>query len=301
MKILRTPDERFENLPDYNFKPHFTTIKDDDGTEIRIHHVDEGLSSAEPILMMHGNPSWSYIHRHMIPKLVETGKRVISVDLVGCGRSDKPASRDDYTLDRHYDWIEKWLLANDLKNITLFCQDWGGSIGLYIVSIHPERFDRVVVANSGLPHGEGSELLDKWNAMMAQATEFPFDMVLKPAFQSAVSEEEYAGYLAPFPSPEYQAGICKFPLLIAANPDHPGVAKNKAAWNRLASFDKPFLTLFGAKDMVTGYGKMAKELIAHVSGAAGQAHELHPEAGHFIQEDQPDFLVDGIKKFLTAS
>ena len=226
MKILRTPDEQFENLPGYDFEPHYTTIKVDDGAELRIHHIDEGDPSNEPLLLMHGNPSWSYLHRHMIPGLVDTGKRVIAVDLVGCGRSDKPASRDDYTLQRHYDWMEQWLLANELENITLFCQDWGGTIGLYLASILPDRFDRVIVANSGLPHGEGNELMDKWQSMMGMVTEFPFEMVLRQAFQPAISDEEYAGYLAPFPSPEYQAGICKFPLLIATNPNNPGVPIN---------------------------------------------------------------------------
>ena len=302
MKILRTPDECFEGLAGFSFRPHYTTIKDDDGSEIRIHHVDEGERDADPILLMHGNPSWSYLHRHMIPPLAETGRRVMAVDLVGLGRSDKPASRDDYTLARHYDWMEKWLLTNDLKNVTLFCQDWGGTIGLYLVSKHLERFDRVIVANSGMPTGEGgNEFLDMWLKMMAQATEFPWAMAFKTAFRPAISDETYAGYLAPFPAPEYQAGILKFPSLIAVHADNPGVPLNKAAWERLKTFDKPFLTLFGGEDLVTGKGAGAKRLIDHIPGAAGQKHEVHPDGGHFIQEDQPDFLVKGITEFLNVS
>ena len=301
MKIMRTPDERFENLPGYDFSPHYTTVNDDDGTEIRIHHVDEGERSAEPILLMHGSPTWSFLHRLMIRPLTETGRRVMSVDLVGLGRSDKPAARDDYTLARHYDWMEKWLLANDLKNITLFCQDWGGVIGLYLVSRYPEKFNRVVVANSGMPIGEGgNEFLDMWLQMMEKAEEFPWDMVFKPAFRPAISDEVFAGYMAPFPSTEYQAGILKFPSLIAVHPDNPGVPLNRAAWERLKSFDKPFLTLFGSEDIVSGKGAGAQKLIKHIPGAKGQRHEVHPDGGHFIQEDQPAFLVDRIKTFLKA-
>ena len=302
MKILRTPDERFENLQGYNFTPYYTMITDDDGTEIRVHHVDEGESDADPILLMHGSPTWSYLHRHMIPPLAETGRRVMSVDLVGLGRSDKPSTRDDYSLARHYEWMEKWLLANDLKNITLFCQDWGGTIGLYLVSKHPDRFARVIVANSGMPIGEGgNDFLDMWLKMMAEAKEFPWDMVFKPSFRPVISEEIFAGYLAPFPSPEYQVGILKFPSLIAVKADNPGVSLNKVAWERLKTFDKPFLTLFGGEDVVSGKGAGAKKLINHIPGAAGQNHEVHPDGGHFIQEDQPKFLVERIKAFLTVN
>ena len=144
MKILRTPDACFDNLPDYDYQPHYTTIRDEDGTEIRIHHIDEGPRDAEPILLMHGNPTWAYLYRKMIPGLLKSGRRVIAVDLVGLGRSDKPANKSDYTLARHYRWMSDWMVAMDLKHITLFCQDWGGTIGLSMVTEHPERFDRVI-------------------------------------------------------------------------------------------------------------------------------------------------------------
>ena len=178
MKILRTPDDRFVNLPDFNYAPHYTTVRDEDGTEIRIHHIDEGPRDADPILLMHGNPTWAFLYRKMIPGLLKSGKRVIAVDLVGCGRSDKPAAKSDYTLARHYDWMSKWLQAMNLKNITLFCQDWGGTIGIYLVSLHPERFARVVAANTGLPLGEGeNEFMKMWVGMMKEATEFPWHML----------------------------------------------------------------------------------------------------------------------------
>jgi haloalkane dehalogenase len=300
MEILRTPDKRFENLQDYDFAPHYTTIKDEDGTDIRIHHVDEGDPDAEPILLMHGNPTWSYLHRHMIRPLAKTGHRVISVDLVGLGRSDKPAKKEDYSLARHHDWMSKWLLANELSNITWFGQDWGGSIGLYLLAKHPERFTRAIAANTGLPIGQGaSEFFDMWLSMMKDATEFPWDQVFKPAFMQLPSEEVLRGYMAPFPGKEYQAGICSFPSLIPVLPDNPGVPLNKAAWEKLQSFEQPFLTLFGGQDPVTkGHEKI---LIKHIPGAMGQAHKVYENASHFIQEDAPDFLVGEISAFLDAS
>jgi haloalkane dehalogenase len=298
MKILRTPDSQFEHLDGYAFAPHYTTISDADGTPIRIHRIDEGPRDAEPIVLMHGNPTWSYLHRHMIPGLVATGRRVIAVDLVGCGRSDKPAAKSDYTLARHIDWMTKWLLAEDLQHITLYCQDWGGTIGLHLVANHPARFDRVVASNTGMPLGEGaSSFVKMWTEMMDAATEFPWD-VLPPGMTRVPTAAELAAYRAPFPSTEYEAGILQFPALIAVQPENPGVAMNRAAWERLASFTKPFLTLFGGKDRVArGADRRMQE---HIPGAAGQPHLTIEHANHFIQEDAPEILVQQISSFLTA-
>jgi haloalkane dehalogenase len=297
MKILRTPDSCFENLPGYDFAPHYTCVTDDDGTELRIHHIDEGPRDAAPIVLMHGNPTWSYLHRKMIPGLLKTGSRVISVDLVGCGRSDKPASKDDYTQARHVDWMRKWFLANELSNITLFCQDWGGTIGLIIVSMLPERFARVVTANTGVPQGEGeTDFMKMWVGMMKNATEFPWPMVPQ-GMSSSPTEAEIAAYRAPFPSSDYEAGICKFPVLIAVQPDNPGVPMNKEAWARLGTFEKPFLTLFGALDPVAlGFEKRFQ---AWIPGAAGQPHAIIANANHFIQEDAPDELVSRISAWMA--
>jgi haloalkane dehalogenase len=296
MKVLRTPDDRFENLPDYNFEPHYTEIRDEDGTPIRIHHIEEGPTDAAPILLMHGNPTWAFLYRKMVPALAKSGRRVIAVDLVGCGRSDKPAARDDYTLARHYDWMSKWLVANDLKDITLFCQDWGGTIGLYLVSEFPERFARVIASNTGLPLGEGeSDFMKMWVGMMRDATHFPWDM-LQPGMTHQLSEAEKQAYLAPFSSPEYEAGIIKFPLLIAVQTDNPGAPLNRKAWEKLKTFDKPFLTIFGALDPVSqGWDKRAQ---AAIPGAKGQDHFVIEHANHFIQEDAPEILVERILRFL---
>ncbi|MEZ4281817.1 MAG: haloalkane dehalogenase [Myxococcota bacterium] len=300
MKLLRTPDERFENLEGYAFAPHYTEIVDADDTRIRIHHVDEGPRGAAPILLMHGNPTWAYLYRKMIPPLARAGHRVVAVDLVGCGRSDKPAERADYTQARHVDWLEKWLCAVDLSGITLFCQDWGGTLGLHLVAGHPERFARVVVANSGLPLGEGETgFMKTWIEMMRNAERFPFQPMLPGGMTHALRPGELAAYLAPYPDPAYEAALCSFPGLIAAQPGNPGVAANRAAWARLGRFEKPFLTLFGAKDPITRGGE--KALIAHVPGAAGQPHHVFPDASHFIQEDEPDALVERVLQFIRST
>jgi len=299
MKVLRTPDDRFANLPDFNYAPHYTTVRDEDGTEIRIHHIDEGPSDAEPILLMHGNPTWAFLYRKMIPGLLKSGKRVIAVDLVGCGRSDKPAAKPDYTLARHYDWMSKWLTAMNLQDITLFCQDWGGTIGLYLVSAHPERFARVIAANTGLPEGQGeSEFMKMWVGMMRAATTFPFPM-LPQGMVHKLTDAEFAAYMAPFPSDEYMSGIISFPLLIAVQSDNPGVPLNKAAWVSLEKFDKPFLTLFGALDPVAKGADVAMQ--KRIPGAKGQPHHVFPNAHHFIQEDVPEGLVAHILKFIKST
>lgn len=299
MKILRTPDSQFENLPDYDFAPHYTTIHDEDGTPIRIHHIDEGPRDAQPILLMHGNPSWSYLHRKMIRPLVQTGRRVIAVDLVGLGRSDKPSEKSDYTLARHYDWMAQWLKGMDLNHITLYCQDWGGTIGLYLVSLFPERFDRVMISNSFIPLGEGeNEFMRMWTGMMKDATTFPWE-VFAQGVARPISNAELMAYQAPFPSPEYQAGIVKFPMLIAVQTDNPGAPLNRAAWERLKTFNKPFVTVFGGLDPVSG--GLDLRMQKSIPGAAGQDHCTIPHAHHFIQEDAPEILVERLTRFLEVS
>lgn len=300
MKVLRTPDSCFENLPGYDFRPNYTTIKDNDGTELRIHYVDEGPQDAEPILLMHGNPAWAYLYRKMIPGLLTTGRRVIAVDFVGCGRSDKPAKQKYYTLDRHIDWMTKWLLALDLNHITLFCQDWGGVIGLNLVADLPERFDRVIAANTGLPVGDGAnKALRIWQRVMKFLPAFPMRFALKPAIQTEdFSDEEYRAYLAPFPQWKYQAGILSFAQLIPVFPNNPGAPRNRAALKKLEQFDKPFLTLFGTRDPISK--GMEVTLQNHIPGTKGQNHKRISGAGHFIQEDKSEVLIAEIIPFLEV-
>jgi len=208
MDVLRTPDERFAKLEGYDFAPHYFTVTDEDGTPVRIHYVDEGPADAKPILLMHGNPTWAYLYRKMIRPLAAAGHRVIAVDLVGCGRSDKPARKADYTLARHYDWMSKWLTGMDLSGITLFCQDWGGTIGLYLTAKHPERFDRAIASNTGLPTGDGeSEFMKMWVGDDAGRD----DVSARPTTaggQWCTSRRpgELAAYNAPFPSRRLHGG-----------------------------------------------------------------------------------------------
>ena len=300
MKILRTPDSQFENLPDYDFEPSYTNIKDDDGTVIRIHSVDIGPKNADPILLMHGNPTWSFLYRHMIKGLEKTGRRIIAVDLVGCGRSDKPAKRKDYTLARHHDWLCKWLEASDLKNITLVCQDWGGTLGMKLVAEYPERFDRVFASNTGLPIGTGrNKWLVWWLRLMKFAISFPWKNAFEAGFiKKKPTHSELTAYKAPYPSRKYQAGIVKFPQLIAIHTDNPGTSANREAWEKLASFDKPFLTVFGNKDPITR--STEKSLIKHISGCKGQPHAILDGVGHFSPEEAPDELLEHLIPFLDA-
>ncbi|MEM6581495.1 MAG: haloalkane dehalogenase [Pseudomonadota bacterium] len=300
MRVLRTPDSRFEHLHGYDYAPRYCTICDRDGTELRIHYLDEGPPGAEPILLMHGNPSWSYIYRKMIPGLLKSGRRVVAVDLVGLGRSDKPAKRKYYSQARHIEWMQTWLKAMDLKQVTLFCQDWGGVIGLNLVADNPERFDRVVVANSGLPAGDGgTKALRVWQFVMKFLPVFPLKTAMTRAVQAKdFNEEQLTAYRAPFPSLKYQAGILAFPGLIALFPDNPGVPQNKAAWQKLGRFSKPVLTLFGNRDPISrGLEKLIHQ---RIPGATGQNHKILKGGGHFIQEDKPEELVSEILSFLEV-
>ena len=300
MKVLRTPDSQFENLLDYDFPPTYTTIQDVDGTHIRIHSVDVGPKDADPILLMHGNPTWSYLYRHMIKALEKTGRRVIALDLVGCGRSDKPAKRKYYTLARHHDWYCKWLEANNLDNITLVCQDWGGTLGLKLVAKYPERFARVFATNTGLPTGQGgSKFLKWWLRLMKFAIAFPWKYAFEANFvKTKPTHNEMKAFRAPFPSRKYQAGIVKFPQLIAIFPNNPGVTANREAWAGLASFDKPFLTVFSNKDPVTR--QIEKHLINHIPGCREQPHTILNGIGHFSPEEAPEALLEHLIPFLDT-
>ena len=300
MKVLRTPDSQFENLMDYDFPPTYTTIQDVDGTHIRIHSVDVGPKDADPILLMHGNPTWSYLYRHMIKALEKTGRRVIALDLVGCGRSDKPAKRKYYTLARHHDWYCKWLEAKNLDNITLVCQDWGGTLGLKLVAKYPERFARVFATNTGLPTGQGgSKFLKWWLRLMKFAIAFPWKYAFEANFvKTKPTHDEMKAFRAPFPSRKYQAGIVKFPQLIAIFPNNPGVTANREAWAGLASFDKPFLTVFSNKDPVTR--QIEKHLINHIPGCREQPHTILDGIGHFSPEEAPEALLEHLIPFLDT-
>jgi haloalkane dehalogenase len=287
MEALRTPDERFEGLPDYPFAPHYVEVPAGDGTgTLRVHHVDEGPRDAsETLLLMHGEPSWSYLYRTMIPPLVAAGYRVVAPDLVGFGRSDKPAARDDYTYQRHVDWITAWLEAVDLRGITLVCQDWGGLLGLRLVAEHGDRFARVVAANTFLPTGDrppGEGFLN-WQHFSQTVDDFAVGVIISMGSTSELPPAVVAAYDAPFPDDSFKAGARQFPLLVPTSPDDPAAEPNRAAWKELEQWTKPFLTAFSDKDPVTRGGE--KVLQAAIPGAAGQPHTTIAGGGHFLQED----------------
>jgi haloalkane dehalogenase len=300
MKVLRTPDSRFTELPDYSFAPHYLEIRDADGTELRLHYVDEGPRTAAPVLLLHGEPSWSYLYRKMIAGLAAKGHRAIAPDLIGFGKSDKPAEQSDYTFERHVKWMSDWLIAMKLERIALFCQDWGGLIGLRLVAAFPGRFDRVIVANTGLPIGTGmTEGFKQWLTFSQTVPELPIGEIVAMGTKKGLSDAVKSAYVAPFPDETYKAGARRFPALVPVTPEHASVAENKAAWQALSAFTKPVLTLFSDSDPVTKGG----ERVFHerVPGAKGQPHTIIKNAGHFLQEDAPDELVEHVHAFITRT
>lgn len=298
MKILRTPEARFANIPDYPFAPHYLDIRDADGTTMRLHYVDEGPRDAAPVLMLHGEPSWSFLYRKMISGLVAKGHRAIAPDLIGFGKSDKPTEQSDYTFERHVKWMSDWLTATNLSNITLFCQDWGGLIGLRLVAAFPDRFARVIVANTGLPVGTGmTDGFKQWLNFSQSVPELPIGEIVAMGTKKGLTDSVKAAYVAPFPDETYKAGARRFPALVPVTPEHASVAENKAAWEVLARFTKPVLTLFGDSDPVTKGGERVFQ--ERVPGAKGQPHTTIKDAGHFLQEDAPDELVGHIHALIA--
>ncbi len=296
MEILRTPDEQFQNLPGYNFAPHYVEV---DG--LRMHYLDEGPADAsEIVLLLHGEPSWSYLYRKMIPGITAAGYRAIAPDLIGFGRSDKLPQREDYTYQKHVDWMTKFLQALDLKNLTLFCQDWGGLIGLRLVAENSERFARVVAANTGLPTGDQkpSEAFLRWQEFSQKVPEMHIGGIIKGACVSPLSPEVIAAYDAPFPDNRYKEGARQFPLLVPTSPDDPAAAANRKAWESLARWEKPFLTAFSDSDPVTrGADLLFQRLIP---GAKGQAHTTIVGGGHFLQEDKGEELAQIVVNFIQS-
>ena len=295
MKTIRTPEERFANLPGYDFEPNYTEI---DG--IRVHYVDEGERSAEPVLLLHGEPSWSYLYRHMIPPIAAAGFRAIAPDLPGFGKSDKPVKRSDYTYERHVAWMTAFVEALDLSGITLVCQDWGSLIGLRVAAENEHRFSRIVLANGGLP--DGSQKMPKafmvWRTFSQTSPVFPIGTIIQKSTVTDLPDEVVAAYDAPFPSSKYKAGARQFPALVPIRPDDPASEANKAAWQVFGRWEKPFLTAFSDKDPITSGGDRPWQ--KHVPGANGQPHTTIEGGGHFLQEDCGPELAQVLIDFIAA-
>jgi haloalkane dehalogenase len=297
MEALRTQDDRFAALPGYPFAPHYATV----GDGLRVHYVDEGPRDAAPVLMMHGEPSWSYLYRKMIPIVARAGHRVVAPDLVGFGRSDKPVRREDYTYQRHVDWMRAVLETLDLRGVTLVCQDWGGLIGLRLVAEHPERFARVVAANTFLPTGDRppTPAFLAWQKYSQTTPNFHVGGIVRGGCVTDLPADVVAAYDAPFPDDRYKAGARQFPLLVPTSPDDPAAVPNRKAWEVLARWDRPFLTAFSDSDPVTGGAD--RLLQQTIPGSKGQPHTTIVGGGHFLQEDKGEELAAVVVRFIAES
>jgi haloalkane dehalogenase len=305
MDARRTPDDRFVDLPDYPFAPHFTEVPAGDGSHdrLRVHHVDEGPpGAAETVLLLHGEPTWSYLYRHVIPVLADAGHRVVAPDLVGFGRSDKPAARGDYTYARLVEWLRAALFDNlGLDGLTVVAQDWGALLGLRLVAEHPGRFRRVVVANGGLPTGDehtGKAFL-AWQRFSQEVLEMPVGTIVAGGCSGTPGPDVIAAYDAPFPDETYKEGARQLPMLVPSRPDDPASEANRRAWASLRAFARPFLCAFSDGDPITR-GADAK-FLAEVPGTAGQPHTTIEGGGHFVQEDRGPELARVVAAFIAGS
>ena len=301
MEFLTTPEHCFEQIVDFDYAPHFLRVDDYEGSSLKLHYIDEGPRDANVVLMLHGEPSWSYLYRKMIGPVVEAGYRVIAPDLIGFGKSDKPTERSDYTYQRHLDWVRQVIIQLDLKNITLVCQDWGGLLGLRLVAEHLDLFSRVLAANTMLPTGDHkpNEAFLNWQTFSQEVAVFPVAGIIKGATVTPLGSEVLAAYDAPFPDETYKAGVRQFPLLVPTTPNDPASEANRLAWQTLRQFTKPFITAFSDSDPVTAGGdKIMQKLIP---GCQGQAHAVIQQGGHFLQEDQGKRLAAVLLTFMSSN
>ena len=293
MQILSHDPPRFTDLPDYPFAENWLEIDLGEGHRGRMHYLDEGAADAPPVLLFHGEPSWSYLYRKMIPILVDAGFRCLAPDLIGFGKSDKPDDQDFYTYERHADWLRQWRDAVVPQPAALFCQDWGGLLGLRLVGEEPERFTCVIASNTSLPVGGApSPAFMAWRDFSRSSPDFVIGELIQRAAYSTLSDAEVAAYDAPFPDEPSKAGARQFPWLVPVEDGMPGIKENKRAWAGLAAFDKPFLTLFGEDDPITG--QLGPVLAKRIAGAEGMPHEMLSKCGHFSQEDRPEELAQGV-------
>jgi len=302
MQVMRTPDERFDNLPEYNFAPNYAEISDLDGGKLRVHYLDEGPRDANPILLMHGEPTWCFLYRKMIPLLVAAGHRVVAPDLVGFGRSDKPTQKSDYTYARHVSWMSELLFDQmSLRHATFFGQDWGGLIGLRLVAAAPERFDRLVLSNTGLPTGDRkpSDAFMAWQHYSQTSKNFPIGNIVNGGCATKLSADVIAAYDAPFVDESFKEGARIFPSLVPTAPTDPAHSDNTIAWGVLSKFERPLLCAFGDSDPVTKGGDGV--FIRNVPGATGQPHTTVVGGGHFIQEDKHAEISAIINTFIAAT
>jgi len=304
--VLRTPEERFAGLPGFGLAPHYVEVPAGDRggvPSLRVHYLDEGNpGAADTVVCLHGEPSWSYLYRTLVPVLVDAGHRVVAPDLVGFGRSDKPAERTDHTYARHVEWLRAALFDElDLRDVTLVCQDWGGLLGLRLVAAHPDRFRRVVAANTGLPTGDAhlTEAFFAWQRFSQEVPELPIGRIVRGGTLKGLDDDVASAYDAPFPDERYKEGPRQMPALVPTRPDDPAAEDNRRAWAALRDFDRPFLCAFSDGDPITRGAE--RQFLEAVPGAAGQDHVTIRGAGHFLQEDKGEELAAAIVSFVERT
>ncbi|MGI5274601.1 haloalkane dehalogenase [Nonomuraea sp. CA-218870] len=298
MRILRTPDDRFADLPNFPYEPRYAEV----GDGLRMAYVETGPPDGEPVVLLHGEPSWSFLYRHVMPELGAAGLRAVAPDLVGFGRSDKPAEPGDHTYARHVEWTRALLYdALGLTGVTLVGQDWGGLIGLRLAAEHPERVARIVAANTGLPTGDipMPEVWHRFKDAVATAPTLDVARFVQSGCATRLAPEVRAAYDAPFPDESYKAGPRALPGLVPHTPGDPAGPANRAAWQALTTLDRPFLVAFSDGDPITG--GMAPILRSSMVGAAGLDHPVVKGAGHFLQEDAGAELGRHIAAFVTST
>jgi haloalkane dehalogenase len=297
MRMLRTAEERFAGLPDFGYEPRYADVGG-----LRLAYVEAGPPGGEPVLLLHGEPSWSFLYRKVMPVLAEAGLRPIAADLIGFGRSDKPAEIADHSYARHVEWVRAFAFdALRLNGVTLVGQDWGGLVGLRLVAEHPHRFARVVAANTGLPTGDQPmpEVWLRFRDVVRTAPALSVSRLVQSGCQTKLPPDVLAAYEAPFPDASYAAAVRAMPGLVPTTPDDPASEANRHAWRQLAAWDKPFLVAFSDRDPITG--AMAPVLKSAVPGAAGLQHPVLQGAGHFLQEDAGEELGAIIAAFIQAT
>ena len=293
MSILKTDLTLFENLSDWKYKENFTTVMSEFG-ELDIHFVDENSTSDECVLLLHGNPTWGYLYRNMIDPLKENGYRVVVPDLPGFGKSDKFSVRYNYSYEGFVDWMSQFIENTDLKNITLFCQDWGGLIGLRLAAKYSDRFEKIVAANTGLPTGKAP--LSEGFAVFREFLQIKPDLhvagQVRNGTTKGIDENALAAYNAPFPDDDHKQGVRQFPNLVPGTPRTPSAEPNKEAWKILRDWNKPFLCAFSDKDPI--FSGVENSFYKLIPGCKDMPHVTIEDAGHFLQEDQPEACVDAI-------
>lgn len=297
VEILKNDPSDFEGLKEWEYKENFYTLKTGYG-DMNIHYIDEGSSSEDTVLLLHGEPDWGYIYRKFIDPLVAAGVRVVVPDLPGFGKSDKLSERSSYTYEKYVNWMETWMKDLKLNNITLFGQDWGGLIGLRLVAENEDMFKNVVISNTALPTGDISagKAFEDWKNYAQTVENFHAGGIIKGGTVKGLDQYVIDAYNAPFPDDSYKEAARQFPMLVPVTPDNPSSQKNREAWEVLKNWYKPFLCVFSEQDQI--FNGVDKAFTKLIPGCQNQPHKTI-QGGHFIQEDNPEECIEAILHVLA--